>query len=229
MYDYVLENNLSMAARHVFGELLLFIFFLVLLRPIHIKETPCCRINASIQQLWNFHAGKVLSIVQYDVPYSRMRHALVNSSTMLNSKRAATLLKHLKFALLAELNISVCLLLCGDIECNPGPDCTDYNTFELPVKGLRFGHWNINYLNTTKLEEIKLHILSPSGEKKLDILALTETFFNDSTPEELYRIPGFDLLRKDCKSCEVSRGGGILMYVNNELNIKRRIDLEESD
>jgi hypothetical protein len=129
-----------MAARHVFGELLLFIFFLVLLRPIHIKETPCCRINASIQQLWNFHAGKVLSIVQYDVPYSRMRHALVNSSTMLNSKLAATLLKHLKFALLAELNISVCLLLCGDIDCNPGPDCTDYNTFELPVKGLRFGH-----------------------------------------------------------------------------------------
>ena len=133
-----------------------------------------------------------------------LRHALVNSFS-LNSKLAATLLKHLKFALLAELNISVCLLLCGDIECNPGPDCTDYNTFELPVKGLRFGHWNINYLNTTKLEEIKLHILSPSGEKKL----------------ELYRIPGFDLLRKDRKSCEVSRGGGILMYVNNELNIKR--------
>ena len=218
-----------MAARHVFGELLLFVLFLILLRPFHIKETPYCKIDLPTQKLWHFHAGKVISIAQYDVPYSRIRHALVNSSTMLNSKQVAVLLRHLKFVVFAELNISVCLLLCGDIECNPGPDCIDYSTLQLPAKGLRFGHWNINYLNTTKLEEIKLHILSPSGEKKLDILALTETFFNDSTPQELYHIPGFDLLRKDRKSCEVSCGGGILMYVNNELNIKRRTDLEESD
>ena len=197
-----------MVARHVFGELLLFIFFLILLRPFHIEETPYCKIDGSIQQLWHFHAGKVVSIVQYEVPYSRIQHDLVNSLTMLNSKQAAMLLRHLKFAVFAELNISVCLLLCGDIECNPGPDCIDYNTLELPAKGLRFGHWNINYLNTTKLEEIKRHILSPSGKKKLDILALTETFVNDSTPLELYRIPGFDLLRKDRKSCEVSCGGG---------------------
>ena len=29
--------------------------------------------------------------------------------------------------------------------------------------------------------------------------------------------------------CEASCGGGILMYVNNELNITHRTDLEESD
>ena len=57
----------------------------------------------------------------------------------------------------------------------------------------------------------------------------TRIFFNDSTRKEFYRIPGFYLLRKGSKSCKASRGGEILMYVNNELNIKRRTDLKESD
>ena len=132
-----------MATRYVFGELLLFTFFLVLLRPIHIKETPCCKINASIQQLWNFTLEKLYQSFNTMLVIRRMRHNKLNSSTTLNWKLAATLIRQLKIVLLAELNISVCLQLCGDIECNPGPSCTDCNTFELPAKG--FTLWSLEY------------------------------------------------------------------------------------
>jgi hypothetical protein len=124
------------------------------------------------------------------------------------------LLRISKLALLAELNVSVCLLFCGDIEQNPGPD--ELNSFDLPRNGLRFGQWNVNYLNENKFEEIKMHMIHSIGERRLDILVLTETFFNNRTVQELYHIPGFDLLRRDRKT---SSGGGILMYVNNELTV----------
>lgn len=70
-----------------------------------------------------------------------------------------------------------------------------------------------------------MQVISPNGTKNLDILVLSETFFNSKTTEELYHIPGFDLLRKDRNSS----GGGILIYANSDLNIKRRTDLEDRD
>ena len=129
------------------------------------------------------------------------------------------------------------ILLANDINLNPGPvtnvnsgpqatNLRNLNTFNLPTKGLRFGQWNVNYLTKSKLEEIKLHVLSPEGQRKLDILVLTETFFSNKTSDELYNIHGFDILRKDRKN---GSGGGIAIYVNSELNITRRTDLEEAD
>ena len=70
--------------------------------------------------------------------------------------------------------------------------------------------WNVNYFTETKYEEMNIHILSADGAKNLDILFIFETFFNSNTAEELYYIPGFELLRKDRNS----NGGGILVYVN---------------
>ena len=98
--------------------------------------------------------------------------------------------------------------------------------FKLPTKGLRFGQWNVNYLTKTKFEEIKMRLLSPDNRKSLDIMVITETFFSSKTSEELYNIPGFDLLRKDRQT---GRGGGVAVYTNTELNIKRRTDQEEPD
>lgn len=46
------------------------------------------------------------------------------------------------------------------------------------------------------------------------------------TPEELYNVPGFDLLRKDRQT---GRGEGVAVYTNTELNINRRTDLEDLD
>ena len=37
--------------------------------------------------------------------------------------------------------------------------------------------------------------------------------------EELYYVLGFDIFRRDRTVGDTSSGGGILMYVNNELNV----------
>ena len=69
--------------------------------------------------------------------------------------------------------------------------------------------------------------MSNSDDRKnLDILVITETFFSNTTPEELYTISGFDLLRKDRQT---DNGGGIVAYINNELKFSHRTDLEELD
>ena len=144
-------------------------------------------------------------------------------------KQVRVLLKYLRITLMAELNVSLCLLACGDISSNPGPTTinqTGNDTFNLPTKGLRLGQWNVNYLTKIKFDEIKMHVLNSDGRKNLEILVITETFFSNTTPEELYTIPGFDLLRKDRQT---GSGGGIVAHINNELKFSHRTDLEELD
>ena len=85
---------------------------------------------------------------------------------------------------------------------------------------------NVNYLTKIKFDEIKMHILNSDGRKNLDILVITETFFSNKTPKELYNIPGFDLLRKDRQT---GSGGGIIVYINKELKFSHRTDLEDFD
>ena len=143
------------------------------------------------------------------------------SAPIPNMMKLSGLLRLAKYGLIAKVNASLYLLLCGDISSNPGPTASNLNNLNLPNKGLRFGRWNANYFTETKYEEIKMHILSADGAKNLDILFIFETFFNSNTAEELYYIPDFELLRKDRNS----NGGGILVYVNTDLISMRRIDL----
>lgn len=71
-----------------------------------------------------------------------------------------------------------------------------------------------------------MHVLNTDGKNNLDILMITDTFFSNKTPEELYNIPGFDHLRIDRQT---GNGGGIAVYINNELKFLRRTDLEQLD
>ena len=143
-----------------------------------------------------FVAGQLASVVNYEVfMVSTRNSSRKNESVASYSGKIQMLLRLSKLVLIAELNISTCLLFCGDIELNPGPN--RLNSFDLPRKGLRFGQWNVNYLTPTKFEEIKTHMIQPNGERRLDILVLTETFFNNRTVEELYYVPGFDIFRRD--------------------------------
>ena len=61
------------------------------------------------------------------------------------------------------------------------------------------------------------------GKAQLDILFLSETFLKASDPDTLYSVTGFNALRRD----RMTNGGGILALVNNELEFKRRMDLEQ--
>ena len=207
-------------ASHALRELLVFIILTILLMSNCYPKVLRCEVNVPADQLGMFYTGRSASVVNYEVFMVPTRIASYKSESIISySKKISMLLRLSKLALLAELNVSVCLLFCGDIEQNPGPD--ELNSFDLPRKGLRFGQWNVNYLTENKFEEIKMHMIHSNGERRLDILVLTDTFFNNRTVQELYHVPGFDLFRRDRKT---SSGGGILMYVNNEpivLNVKQ--------
>ena len=121
-----------------------------------------CEVNVPADQLRIFYAGRSASVVNYEVFMVPTRIASYKSESIISySKKISMLLRLSKLALLAELNVSVCLLLRGDIEQNPGPD--ELNSFDLPLKGLRFGQWNVNYLTENKFEEIKMHMIHSNG------------------------------------------------------------------
>ena len=98
-----------------------------------------------------------------------------------------------------------------------------YYDLGLGDRGLRLGHWNVNYLTMAKFEEIKLCLLNADGKTQLDILFLSETFLKASDSDTLYSAIGFNTLRRD----RMTNGGGILALVNNELEFKSRMDLEQ--
>ena len=99
--------------------------------------------------------------------------------------------------------------------------------FNLKPRGLRIGQWNVNHLNDSKLEEIKLALTGVDySETRLDILVINETFCDATTPLQLLSIPGFNLFRRDRVG---KASGGIVIYVNEVLNVKRRSELEDKE
>ena len=107
-------------------------------------------------QVIALHAGKVTSIANYEVFVPNSKSSIkAKMAAFPRTKKLRALLKYLKLALIAELNISICLLACGDISANTGSPTTttgNVDAFKLPAKGLRFGQWNVKYLTETKLE-----------------------------------------------------------------------------
>ncbi|CAG2216248.1 unnamed protein product [Mytilus edulis] len=104
------------------------------------------------------------------------------------------------------------LLICGDIEPNPGPERTP----EISEKTLSIFHGNIRSLRN------KLNYIVDIIED-YDVVFLTETHLDSNiTDSDLY-ISGFEIpVRKDRNS----HGGGIIMYYKSYVRITRRHDLE---
>ena len=93
-------------------------------------------------------------------------------------------------------------------------------------KGLNFGHLNIQGLcgkNMCKFSEIKAILTSPENSS-LHIFGLSETKLKSHKLTSCFNIDGFqEPFRKDNDS---NGGGGIVVYVRNGINAKRRLDLE---
>ena len=152
------------------------------------------------------------------------------------SKVGSAVTVMLKYTLAALLVTSCechCAIIssCGNIQRNPGPsqglgNNSNLNArFDLKPRGLRIRQSNVNHLNDSKLDEIKLAVLGVDyNETRLDILVINETFWNSTTPLQLLMIPGFNLFRRDRVG---KAGGGIAIYLNQVLNVKRRSDLED--
>ena len=89
----------------------------------------------------------------------------------------------------------------------------DLSTFGLVKRGLRIANLNICHILNKVLSE----------KRSVDILGICETFLNSEISDELITADGFNFERRDR---EGKSGGGILVYVSQLLNYKRRPDLE---
>ena len=111
---------------------------------------------------------------------------------------------------------------------NTTPLNGDQNTvlsLDLSDKGLNFGHLNIQGIcgkNMCKFLELKAMILD-SQNSNLHIFGVSETKLKDHKPSSAFHIDGFQTFRKDNIS---NGGGGLIVYVRNKINAKRRADLE---
>ena len=91
----------------------------------------------------------------------------------------------------------------------------------LKSKGFRIGHLNVQGLGN-KFDEIKL--LLNSNHTQIQILGLSETKLNNIHPSTFFEVNCYQKpFRRDRQE---NNGGGLLIYVKNEVNCKRREDLE---
>ena len=101
--------------------------------------------------------------------------------------------------------VSLELLRTNNVERSPGYT-TSQTQIELPNKGLRIGHWNVEHLTDPKFEKISLLLTTC---KQIDILFLQEIFLNATKPDSFYNIPDYILHRRDREN---KSGGGLLAY-----------------
>ena len=71
-----------------------------------------------------------------------------------------------------------------------------------------------------KRDELYMHIL----EHKYDIVGLSETWANDNISDSELNIPGYSLYRKDRNNKFKSKGGGVALYINENL-VSRHNDI----
>ena len=108
--------------------------------------------------------------------------------------------------------------MCGDVEKCPGP--TESNIQDLfNQKGLKVFHQNIRgfFHNIAKLSTF-LHT-----HKNMHIFSLSETHIHNSTPTQLFEIPGYTFINKNR---DVDTHSGVAVYIKDRIPFIRRTDLE---
>ena len=112
------------------------------------------------------------------------------------------------------------LLMCGDIESQPGPVSNIPQLRDIcSRRGLTIFHQNIRGLQG-KFDEISYFLQN----HKIDILTLNELFINNQ--QLTFSIPGFTFLYKNRKS---GTGGGVGIYVRNGIDFVRKTELENDE
>ena len=102
------------------------------------------------------------------------------------------------------------LLLCGDVELNPGS----------PSSSLSLWHCNIRGLNTKKLLALK-----SESEGHFDLVAVTETLLCNTKTLDLSVNGYLPIFRKDRGQGDVP-WGGVALYVNENIIAKRKTEFE---
>ena len=108
------------------------------------------------------------------------------------------------------------IMLCNDIEKNPGP---------FPQKHLKVLHWNLNSIKTDNYARVSL-IEAFNAASSYDIIGLTETGLHRSDSDFRLNLEGYHPpIRRDILS-EDENYGGVLFFVRDTLPITERPDLE---
>ena len=124
--------------------------------------------------------------------------------------------------------ISFLLLLSGDIHENPGPTPNSQNA---SISTTTSSSEDVNSTSTSGINIMHLNIRSIRNKidflqtftDDIDILCLTETHLDPSIPNESIKLDNFSkILRKDRNMF----GGGVAIYINENIPVIRRSDLE---
>ena len=108
-------------------------------------------------------------------------------------------------------------------------DCLDnsYCDLGLDGKGFRISSCDVIYLMSEKFEQIKLFLIpGRSAKPQVDVLFINEAFPKLDVPDSLFHIPEFVIYRWDRK---YKFGGRVLVFVHDDLTVKRGGDLEKQD
>ena len=97
-------------------------------------------------------------------------------------------------------------------------DFDPITVYNLPKKGLKIVQLNTRSI-TNKLDQIRLLM----HKKSIDILAITETWLDNSWTDNELVITGYILFPRDRKT---TQGGGIIVYTHNSRSAERKSDLE---
>ena len=100
--------------------------------------------------------------------------------------------------------------------------------FSFQSRGIHIVNLNIRHLKP-KVDEMK--VLLPES-KQVDVLRVCEILLNKSVDDKILHIDGYTFERKDrdaCTAIDTKNGGGVVVYIRDNINYTRRIDLETSD
>ena len=103
--------------------------------------------------------------------------------------------------------------------CKPGANTNHTSPYSFMDKhsGIKVAHHNIRSL-PPKIDLLKIAL----NHKPIDILAINETWLDDTIRNDDINIPGYCTERRD----RSRHGGGVLFYINETMNYKLREDLE---
>ena len=111
------------------------------------------------------------------------------------------------------------LLICGDLELSPGLHVQKNLTDISKLRGIKLIHQNIRGLLNKK------DILETLFTNEKFIITLSEMHIA-YVNSELFQILGFKFVHKN----QIAReGGGIAMYLSNDLKLKQQTDLETDE
>ena len=102
---------------------------------------------------------------------------------------------------------------------------TDFN---FSSRGIHMVNLNIRHLKP-KWDEMKIIL---DQQKNIDIFGLCETFLDQTVDNDILSMKGYSFERKDRSECNLlqsEKGGGIMIYIKQDVQFERRNDIESPD